>query len=155
MPILIRKATPKDFAQLNQIKQEFFLWECKLDKRCNPAYAKKGLGSRLAQNLKQTNTVFFIALNKGEIIGYVGAEIKKNPVYIKFKERGHLFNIYVRPAYQGRGIGKKLINETMKWFKKKGLHDLMILVHDHNKKAHRIYNKNGFDDYIIELKKII
>jgi len=154
MKIIIRKATIKDFEKLKQIKSEFYLWECKQDKRLSPDYIKKGLGARLAKNLKQNNTVFFIAKEKGEILGYSGAEIKNNPASFKFKKRGCMFNLYVKPKYHGKGIGKKLINETMKWFKKKRISDLMIMVYNNNKKAHKIYNKFGFKDYIIELSKI-
>lgn len=149
----IKKATIKDFEKLKQIKSEFYLWECKGDKRLNTGYIKKGLGARLAKNLKQKNTVFFIAEERGEIIGYSGAEIQTNPASFKFKKRGHLFNLYVRPKYQGKGIGKRLIKKTLRWFKEKKISDLMIMVYSHNKKAHQIYKKLGFKDYIIELKK--
>ncbi|MBW2991037.1 GNAT family N-acetyltransferase [Candidatus Woesearchaeota archaeon] len=154
MPFLIRKATIKDFEKLKEIKIEFYLWECKKDNKLTTDYVKKGLGSRLAKNLKQKNTAFFIAVQKGEIIGYAGGEIKNNPSYAKYKKSGHIFNLYVKPKYQGKGIGKKLINETMKWFKKNKISDLRIMVYKNNKRAHKIYNKLGFKDYVIELSKI-
>ena len=103
----IRKATIKDFEKLMELKSEFYLWECKVDKRLNPGYVNKGLGSRLAKNLRQKNTVLFIAEDKKDIVGYAGAEIQKNPAYVKFKKKGHLFNLYVRPKYRRKGIGKR------------------------------------------------
>lgn len=147
----IKKATSKDFEKLKEIKSEFYLWECKRDKRLDPGYVKRGLGARLAKNLKQKNTVFFIAEDKGKIIGYSGGEIKENPGFIRLKKRGHLFNLYIKPKYQGKGIGKKLIKETLKWFKKKKVKDLMIMVYSFNKKAEKIYKGLGYRDYIKEI----
>jgi len=48
----IRKATIKDFEKLKPIRKEFFLWECKVDKRLDPNFVKKGLGIKLAKNLR-------------------------------------------------------------------------------------------------------
>lgn len=154
MKLLIRKAGTKDFRKLKELKSEFYLWECKKDKRLNPAYIGSGLGARLAKNLKQKDTAFFMAEDNGNPIGYAGAEIKPNPAFIRFKKRGHMFNLYVLPEYQGKGIGKKLIDETFNWFKKNKVKDIMILVYTHNKKAHAIYNQRKFKDYIIELSNI-
>ncbi len=152
--MIIKKATIKDFEKLKEIKTEFFLWECNRDKRQNPNYVKRGLGSRLAKNLRQDNIAFFIAVDKGEVIGYSGAEITKNSPDYVYKKRGHLFNLYVKPKYQNKGIGKRLVRETLKWFKKKKVFDLMIHVFPFNKKAHKIYKKFGFGNYIIILKKV-
>ena len=60
----IRKATEKDFKVLKEIKSEFFLWECKQSKRFDPDYINRGLGIRLAKNLKQPNTVFLLRKKK-------------------------------------------------------------------------------------------
>jgi GNAT superfamily N-acetyltransferase len=151
--MIIRKATVSDFRKLKDIKSEFYLWECKTDKRSDPGYVNRGLGSRLAKNLRQENTAFFVAEEKGNIVGMAGAEVQKNPAWLVKKTKGHLFNLYVRPKYQGKGIGKALISRTMQWFKEKRATDLEIMVYPHNKKAYCIYSKLGFDDYIIVMKK--
>lgn len=149
----IKKAMIKDFGELKEIKTEFYLWQCNKDKRLNPNYLKKTLGQRLARNLRQKNTAFFIASDKGKIIGYAGAEIKKNSSFMKNRTRGHAFNLYVRPKYRNKGVGKKLINEVLKWFNKNKIYDLKITVYSYNKKAQKIYRNLGFKDYILELVK--
>ena len=151
--MIIRKATIKDFEKLNKLKKEFFKWECEQDKRINPAYINKGLGSRLARNLKSKKVVFFVADDKGELVAYAGAEIEKNPKMAKYEKRGHLFNLYVIPKFRGKKIGEQLTKEVLKWFKQKKLKDQKIMVYTHNKRAHNLYKKVGFKDYIIEMKK--
>ena len=149
----IQQATIKDFQELKKIKIKFYLWQCKRDKRLNPDYAKKVLGQRLAKNLKQKNTAFFTAKDKEKIIGYVGAEIKKNPSFMKNKLMGHAFNLYIIPKYRNKGIGKKLIRRILKWFDEKKVNDFRIMVYSYNKKAQQIYKRFGFKEYILELAK--
>ena len=151
--MIIRKATPHDFQQLKEIKTEFFLWECKMDNRVNPDYAKRNLGVRLGINLRQDKVAFFIAENKGKIIGYVGAQIEKNYPPNVEKFRGHLFNLYVKKEYQGKGIGTKLIKKVFSWFKEKKITDLKVMVYATNKGAHKLYKRMGYKDYIVNLRK--
>ena len=153
MSFRIRKAGIADFGRLKAIKSEFYLWECERDDRCDPAYAKKGLGARLARNLRQKKTAFFIAEQGKEIVGYVGGELQKNPAFVRYRSRGHLFNLYVKPGYQRRGIGKALFKTALAWFKENKAQDLMLTVYTHNKVAHGIYKKFGFKDYIMEMKR--
>ena len=151
----IRKATIKDFEKLKKIRTEFYLWECKRDLRSNPDYASKGLGARLGRNLKQNNILFPIAEKNSEIVAYLGAEILKNPAWVNFKKRGHIFNIYVRPKYRNKNIATLLIKEALKWFKSNNVSDLMIMAYENNHVAKRIYKKFGFRKYISELTKIL
>ena len=147
----IRKATIKDFENLKKIKTEFYLWECGKDQRLNPDWMNRGLGSRLGRNLRQNNTLFLIVEQDSEIIAYLGAEILKNPAWVNFKRRGHVFNLYVKPKYRNKNIGTLLIRKSLEWFKSKDVRDLMIMVYKNNNVAKKIYKKLGFKEYINEL----
>ena len=149
----IRKATSRDFEKLKQLKAEFYLWECERDKRLRPEYVKRGLGSRLAKNLKQDNCAFFVADDNGELVGYAGATIEKNNAEWRASKKGHLFNLYVRPGFRRKGIGKRLAKVALDWFKEKKVTDLMILVYSEKKLAYDIYRGLGFRDYIVTLVK--
>lgn len=149
--MIVRKAGIRDLDALKEIKTEFFLWECGRDRRMRPEYAKNGLGSRLAKNLRQSNVAFFVAEDDGVLVGYAGVEIQKNPASFRHKKRGHLFNLYVREGYRNKGVGKKLARAALDWLDKKRIKDRMIMVYAHNKRAHRMYKSMGFDDYIVQL----
>ncbi len=151
--MIIRKATVKDFEKLKEIKAEFYLWECRDDDKLNKDYVKKGLGSRLARNLRQDNVAFFIAVEKDEIIGYCGVEIEKNMAHIIYKKTGHIFNLFVKEKYWNKGIGKQLLNTSLDWLKKKKIKDIKIMAYSFNKKAWQIYKNAGFQDHIMILKK--
>ncbi|MBT3298015.1 GNAT family N-acetyltransferase [archaeon] len=153
--MIIRKAIPKDFEKLKDIKKEFYLWECKKDPKLRVEFANKNLGIRLGKNLRQNNVSFFIAIEKGEIIAYSGGEIEINPPTHKEKFKGHLFNLYVKPDYRKKGIGKKLILKILHWFKKNKIKEIELYTKADNIKAQSLYKKNGFNDYYLKLEKRI
>lgn len=151
--MIIRKATSKDFEKLKEIKKEFYLWECKQDKKLCPKFADRNLGIRLGKNLRQNNVIFFIAIENGEILGYSGAEIEKNMPCYKEKLKGHLFNLYVRPEYRKKGIAKSLIKKVLLWFKKNKIKEIELYTGANNHKAQNLYKKSGFEEHYIRMLK--
>jgi len=149
--MIIRKAAKKDFEGLKKLKQEFYDWECKHDSRSDPDYI--GIASRLARNLGQKDTIFYVAEQQGKLIGYAGAEIKKNPAWVKYRKRGHLFNLYIKKPYRNKGIGSKLCRKVFSWFAQNNIKDIMIMRYSFNTNARKLYKKFGFMDYIIEMTR--
>lgn len=68
--------------------------------------------------------------------------------------RLHLHHFGITPEYQGKGLSRKLLGESLKFVKEKG-HQVKIEVHRTNEIAIRLYKKAGFkylgdyDVYII------
>ncbi len=151
--MIIRKSTTKDFEKLKKIKKEFYLWECEKDTKLCPKFANRNLGIRLGKNLRQDNVAFFIAVEKNEIVAYVGGEIEKNMPCHKEKLKGHLFNLYVRPNYRKKGLGKKLIKKILTWFKENKINEIELFTGANNYPAQGLYKKLGFEKYYIKMKK--
>jgi ribosomal protein S18 acetylase RimI-like enzyme len=152
--MIIRKATVNDFETLKKLRTEFFLHEASGDERLNKKYVKKGLLISLGKSLRSKNEINLLAEINSKAVGFASSEIINNQNWIKYKKQGHLYNLYVIPKYQGKGIGKKLMEKSLKWFKQRKIKDLKILVYAGNKKAGRLYEKYGFSDYMKIMKKI-
>ena len=150
--MIVRKATSKDFEQLRDLEKEFFLWECKTDPRLDPNYAKRGIGIRLRQQMNSKNFKFFVA-EQNNIIGFLSLQIKKNPALVKEKKQGYIYNLYVKPKFRNKSIGKKLIKQSMDWMKSQGIREIFLSVYDHNPRAKKLYRKLGFKDYMMEMLK--
>jgi len=58
--------------------------------------------------------------------------------------RIHLHHFGISPDYQGKGLAKPLLKESLKFVKKKG-YQVKIEVHRDNQKAIRLYEKAGFE----------
>ena len=58
--------------------------------------------------------------------------------------RMHLHHFGISPDYQGKGLSKPLLEESLKFVKKKG-YQVKIEVHRDNLRAIRLYKKAGFE----------
>ncbi|MBN1386553.1 GNAT family N-acetyltransferase [Candidatus Woesearchaeota archaeon] len=148
----IRKAGIRDYEELKQIRTEFYLWEAERDRRIKKAYVRH-LGPTLAKMMRQKDKAFFMAEAEGKAIGYAAAEIQKNPAWCVHDKRGHMFNLYVDRQYRRKGVGQKLTEACLRWFKEKGIRDLMIMHYHFNTEAASLYKRYGFREYIVMLTK--
>ncbi|MBI4149887.1 GNAT family N-acetyltransferase [Candidatus Woesearchaeota archaeon] len=89
----------------------------------------------------------------GKPAGYSLNYIKDGiPVYA-IKKLGYISDLYVKPEYRGKGVSSRLKDATFQWFKKKDIKYVEIGFHTENQKAHRIYKKWGFADYITQMRR--
>lgn len=88
------------------------------------------------------NQQMLVALIDGQIVGNcsVGRVMNKR----RYLHRAAL-GICVRQAFWGMGIGKILMQESIKWCKNKGIEQLELEVVTHNERALKMYQKLGFE----------
>ncbi len=152
----IRKAGLRDYEQIRDMQTNFLFEEYKrFDKDINKNYPKTYMPKRIKKNLKSKNIVYFVAQDKNKAVGFIGGEIEKAHAFWRFKKVGYLFQLYVIPSYRRKGLGKKLTKAILDWFKKRKIKWIKLHVYSNNPRAHSLYKKLGFKDFMIELKKVI
>jgi GNAT superfamily N-acetyltransferase len=120
MEIKIEKAKEND---LEKIKEIFLAGAVDESKIQEPNKSVKKIKEEMLKEMKQIfkdypkelkskNNYWIIAKIDGKIVGFATAEIKR-------KDEGWLQMNYVEKEYRRKGIGKKLTDERVKWFKKK------------------------------------
>lgn len=83
-----------------------------------------------------------VAVNsKGDVIGFAYIKVKDRLANGKFI--GNL-GIVIKDSYQGRGIGKILMNNLITYAKKEKIKSIYLTVLTDNVKAIRLYEKYGF-----------
>jgi ribosomal protein S18 acetylase RimI-like enzyme len=60
--------------------------------------------------------------------------------------RGYIYHLAVEPAYQGRGLGKRLIEECLAGLKRAGLERANILVAKDNPRGREFWRRAGWED---------
>ena len=129
-----RKATSKDAKGISEV----------LVKNYNIKDLKEAIGVFKNETKKLHN--YIVADDNGKIAGIVTWAAHRLPKH----QLCELDRIAVLPEYQGKGVAKNLLNALFKdakeYYKKHGqkLRKLYLLTHDHNKRAHRFYEKVGF-----------
>jgi RimJ/RimL family protein N-acetyltransferase len=100
--------------------------------------------SQLEDHLKDLTMspvkTIFVAEEEGTLVGFIevfGDELKR------IRHRACLV-IGIREAYQGRGLGKELLSQTIEWAKANALNRLELTVIAHNKKALWLFSRMGF-----------
>lgn len=79
---------------------------------------------------------------------FVVAELNEQVIGYQFNaldgEYGYLVRIAVHPAYNGRGIGARLMAEAIRFFKSAHSTRIMLNTQEENTHAHRLYEWFGF-----------
>jgi len=86
---------------------------------------------------------FRVAKVEGKVVGFVSGDAN----WYSRRERkrvGAIHEIVVDPDYQGLGVGKRLMENILEYFKKKGLDTAELWVGDENTRAISFYKKFGF-----------
>ncbi len=98
----------------------------------------------IRNSMDDENSHFLI----GEIDGRIVATCSVGPVMNKkrFLHRATM-GIAVRKEYWNKGIGKKMVHESIKWCRKKGFEQLELEVATQNERAISMYKSFDFEIY--------
>lgn len=107
-------------------------------KKAKELLLKKEWTDKGVESSFRDKTIFyFLALEEKKIIGYL---IGTAP----FAGVSSIYWLAVNKEYQGRGIGKKLVNKFISFLKKKGAHKINLSIT--NRKNIPFYEKLGFEN---------
>lgn len=133
MTIKIRFSTESDFQQLIDIDNK--VW----NKKTTPTIIKwDSLNEFSEQNPEGSQLV---AILEERVVGYLGFH---HPTPLKTNQHVLEIDIAVDQHYQGKGIGRKLLDELVKMAKDKNIHKLALRVLSSNEGAIDFYKKCGF-----------
>ncbi|GAB7389327.1 hypothetical protein BSNK01_31650 [Bacillaceae bacterium] len=102
----------------------------------------------LAKQLAWDSELVMVAEVDGEVVGVIVGTIDGN--------RAYFYRLAVYPEYQGRGIGRKLVQALEQRFKEKGATIVYIMVNQDNQKVIPFYNSLGYEvqKYVTLTKKL-
>ena len=149
----IRKATIKDFEKLKSIKLESKKDELGYSNSLKPLSKTKDIYFEYFKaELEKKNSAVFIAEDK-KPIGIIIATYFKPLRISKFARKGYVSNLYVQKNYRNKGVGKKLLDISLKWLKENKVKYISLEIHLENKDALNFYSKMGFEKYTVKLHK--
>ena len=120
----IKEMAQEDLAQVSEIESQIF----------SLPWSEKAF----EESLKNTNTLYIVAKEKEEVLGYIG-------MYISFQE-GNITTVAVNPNYRRKKIGQNLIREILERAKQIGVTDVILEVRETNAAAICLYEKMGFEE---------
>ena len=93
----------------------------------------------------------YIALIENKIIGYITFYIKNQPDFYVIRKIGHISGLMVNKNYRKNGIGKKLIMESIKYFKQNNIKYYEVFTSVNNKNGISLYKKCGLNELYLTL----
>lgn len=95
---------------------------------------------------EQNHCILLAEDEYGKILGYIHGSCHPWPVS-PFEHYGSLNTITVVEEARGRGIGKKLVNKILEWFKEHQIQHVSLHVDYRNDIALNLYRGVGFQHY--------
>jgi len=89
-----------------------------------------------------------VALDGDEVIGYSISEIKDPPRGSTRTEYGYIHHMAVTEKYRRTGVGEKMFDEILKWFKSKGMDRIELDITSKNYVSRSFWGKQGFNEYM-------
>ena len=60
--------------------------------------------------------------------------------------RGYIYHLAVDPAYQGRGLGRRLVDECLAGLRRAGLQRVIIIVAGDNSRGRGFWKRSGWEE---------
>ncbi|MFZ4573441.1 MAG: GNAT family N-acetyltransferase [Phycisphaerales bacterium] len=96
-------------------------------------------------------SVFLVAEAPAALVGFVVASVESNiPIY-KVEEFGFVHDMWVEPAWRGRGIARGLATACVERFGAMGVRQIRLETAWRNEGARRVFRAAGFRETAVEM----
>ena len=159
--IVIRKARLNDIDTLISLENELYnnqieyLRESKSQNLGDFSLKKdsnKFLKQFILRTIRSKNGLVLIAEFDKKIAGYLIIIVKKNIPIFKLEKLAEITDLYIKEEFRGKGISNKLRDEVLKWCRIKKISSITLDLLPENIHAKRIYEKWGFNEFLIEMR---
>lgn len=100
----------------------------------------------LRPHMEPEKNLVLVAMDGDKMVGYLHGEVKDVPHYIH-GQIGFVQHLFVTEAYRRRGIGERLYNEIIKWFRSRDIKRVHLDTIVANKVANSFWRKHGYMDF--------
>ena len=111
------------------------------------------MGTRLESILTDDEYATLVALESGQIVGFIGTRI--GPLYESDGRYGQIMALAVDTAYQRRGIGRMLLDAAESLLIARGASVIVVTSGHQRADAHAFYEKSGYTSTGRRFKKSV
>ncbi len=107
----------------------------------------------LGTQLDEPNIIILVAERDGEVIGYTYSGVEGNDYMALRGPAGVVYDIVVDPAHRKQGVGRMLLDATVKALKARGAPRVVLSTAERNASAQRLFDRAGFRRTMIEMTR--
>ncbi len=112
-------------------------------------------GAYLRTLISRDDALAVLARDGDEVIGYAVGRITTLPPFFEHRSRGHIHDVYTKEAFRRRGIGRRLVEELLAWFRHRGVTVVELTVVANNEDARTFWERLGFRIYMHHMKRTL
>jgi N-acetylglutamate synthase len=104
-------------------------------------------GLEIAEGDDRESIAYFLARNPGlSRVATDGTAMVGVALCGHDGRRGYIYHLAVDPAYQSRGLGKRLMDESLDRLRQVGLKRALILVANDNPRGRKFWSRHGWEE---------
>ena len=145
----IRKASRRDLPAVTELWKAFMDFHGRHDDHFTRS--KRGhlkFRDFVAAKISDRSSLVLVARADSETVGYLVASIRRYPPVLTEKKFGGIFDLMVAPSHRRRGVGRRLVAEAKKWFRRKGVSRVELSVAVRNPLSTKFWTRMGFVTYM-------
>ncbi len=145
--VIIRPIEANEISLLTKLWIEFIQDPVGSDRRILPTEENVRTWMNFVNNLIESGEgEVLVAIEDNEFVGYILYEfIRRKPLKTRYG-CGLIHDLYVRPSWRRRGIGRRLLEEALERMKTKGTKCIELYVLSTYTPAIKLYEKLGFKE---------
>ena len=148
--VSLRKAAFSDLPELLEIAQTSFVQAFTEGNKPEnvQAYLSQAFTSlQLEKEWRNPASTFLLASLEGKLVGYTKVNLAAAQTNVQDPESLEVARLYTLEEVWGRGVGQFLLDAALGFAKEKGMSYVWLGVWEHNARAIRFYEKNGFKTF--------
>lgn len=111
----------------------------------------KGYAAFLGSQLGREDVILLVADLDGSVAGYSYSGIEGRDYMSLRGPAGVLHDLVVDPQHRGRGIGRSLLDETLRAIAARGVPQIVLFTAVPNETAKRLFRRAGFRETMVEM----
>lgn len=151
--MIVRKAKISDIPKIMILQKELISFERRFDasmRRDALYYPRK----QLAESIKSANANLLVVADGNTIYGCCFGKITKSEGWDAHPKKGYIGLMYMHDVHRSKGYGKKMMQELLNCFGKKGIKELQLNVYPKNDRAVLFYRSFGFEPHLMYMRKL-
>ena len=148
--ISLREAELADLAPLLEVAQTSFVQAFTEGNKPENVQAYLSQAFTLIQLEKEWRnpaSTFLLASLEGKLVGYTKVNLAAAQTDVQDPESLEVARLYTLEEVWGKGVGQFLLDAALGFAKEKGMSYVWLGVWEHNARAIRFYEKNGFKTF--------
>jgi len=113
---------------------------------------EKSFRKHLLEIMRKRSVKILVAESDNKIIGYFIGRIERAKPFVAPERIGRISDAFVEARYRNSGIGRRMFEELIRWFRKNKIKHVELSVDSRNKSSIKIWRKFGFKEFMKKMR---